>query len=176
MDKWVHLNCALWSDDVYETENGALVNVEMALKQSLTLSCVFCNKKGATVKCFKTRCSSVYHLGCATKEGCIFYKNKTIYCPVHIPKGEKENELATLSVYRRVYVQRDENKQVAAVMHHADQHHLLRVGSLIFLNVGQLLPHQLPAFHTPSFIYPIGYKIVSSMEDWKGIQVCFQTL
>ncbi|ODN00513.1 Histone-lysine N-methyltransferase trr [Orchesella cincta] len=168
VDKWVHLNCALWSDEVYETENGALVNVEVALKQSLTLACVVCKLKGATVKCFKTRCSQVYHLGCATKEGCIFYKNKvtihhsyiqTIYCPAHIPKGEKENELTTLSVYRRVYIQRDENKQVAAVMHHADQHHLLRVGSLIFLNVGQLLPHQLAAFHTPNFIYPIGYKI-----------------
>lgn len=44
-------------------------------------------------------------------------------------------------------------------MHYSDQSHLLRVGSLIFLNVGQLLPHQLPNFHTQNFIYPIGYKI-----------------
>jgi len=68
--------------------------------------------------------------------------------------------LTTLAVFRRVYIQRDENRQVAAVMHHADQHHLLRVGSLIFLSVGQLLPHQLPTFHTRNYIYPIGYKIV----------------
>lgn len=61
---------------------------------------------------------------------------------------------------RRVYIQRDENRQVAVVMHHGDQHHLLRVGSLIFLNVGQLLPHQLQAFHTRHYIYPVGYKIV----------------
>lgn len=80
----------------------------------------------------------------------------------HVPKNEKDNELTTLSVFRRVYVNRDENRQVAAVMHQATDHNnLLRVGSLIFLNVGQLLPHQLQAFHSPSCIYPIGYKIVS---------------
>lgn len=88
------------------------------------------------------------------------YNFQSIYCKDHIPKGEKENELASLSVIRRVYVQRDENRQVAVVMHHGDQHHLLRVGSLIFLNVGQLLPHQLQSFHTRHYIYPIGYKIV----------------
>lgn len=78
-----------------------------------------------------------------------------------MPKNEKDSELTTLSVYRRVYVNRDENRQVATVMHHTDNKHLLRVGSLIFLNVGQLLPQQLQAFHTPNYIYPIGYKIVS---------------
>lgn len=76
MDKWVHLNCALWSDEVYETENGALVNVELALKQSLSLICVVCNQNGASVKCFKVRCCSVYHLACAVKDGCLFYQNK----------------------------------------------------------------------------------------------------
>ena len=88
---------------------------------------------------------------------------QTVFCSAHVPKGEKENELTTLSVFRRVYVHRDENRQVATVMHHADQHNLLRVGSLIFLNVGQLLPHQLQNFHTANFIYPIGYKIVSEL-------------
>lgn len=66
-----------------------------------------------------------------------------------------------MAVYRRVYVNRDENKQVASVMHHTEQNHLLRVGTLTFHNVGQLLPHQLANFHTPNYIYPIGYKIVS---------------
>lgn len=160
VDKWVHLNCGLWSDGVYETVNGALMNLENALQQSLVTTCIHCTKLGATIRCFKTRCSNVYHLGCAVKDGCVFYKNKTIYCAVHVPKGEKDNELTTLSVSRRVYVNRDENRQVAAVMHHSDQNNLLRVGSLIFLNVGQLLPHQLQNFHTANYIYPIGYKII----------------
>jgi len=83
-----------------------------------------------------------------------------MYCPQHTLKNEKDKELITLSAYRRVYVNRDENRQVAAVMHHSEHNHLLRVGSLIFLSVGQLLPHQLQNFHTPNYIYPVGYKIV----------------
>ncbi|GLG97653.1 Histone-lysine N-methyltransferase trr [Gryllus bimaculatus] len=160
VDKWVHLNCALWSDEVYETVNGALMNLENALQLSLVLNCVVCHRVGATLRCFKHRCSNVYHLACAVKDGCVFYKNKSIYCAAHVPKSEKDNELTTLSVFRRVYVNRDENRQVATVMHHTDQNNLMRVGSLIFLNVGHLLPHQLQAFHTPQYIYPIGYKIV----------------
>ncbi|CAG9863833.1 unnamed protein product [Phyllotreta striolata] len=160
VDKWVHLNCGLWSDGVYETVNGALMNVENALQTGLSATCVHCQSVGATIKCFKTRCSSIYHLNCAVKDNCVFYKNKTVFCKAHAPKSEKDNELTTLSVSRRVYIERDENKQVAAVMHHSDSADLLRVGSLIFLNVGQLLPHQLQNFHTPNHIYPIGYKII----------------
>lgn len=163
VDKWVHLNCALWSEEVYETVNGALMNIEQALQQSLTLTCVHCQRTGATLRCFKTRCTAVYHLQCAVKDNCVFYKNKTLYCSEHVPKNDKENELTTLSVFRRVYINRDENRQVATVMHHADENHLMRVGSLIFLNVGQLLPHQFQNFHNSNFIYPIGYKIVSSI-------------
>lgn len=160
VDKWVHLNCGLWSDGVYETINGALMNLENALQQSLVSTCVHCNRLGATIRCFKTRCSNIYHLGCAVKDNCMFYKNKTMYCNQHIQKSEKDNELTTLAVSRRVYVNRDENRQVAAVMHHSDTSNLLRVGSLIFLNVGQLLPHQLQNFHSSNYIYPIGYKII----------------
>lgn len=160
VDKWVHLNCALWSDGVYETVNGALMNLETALQVSLGQVCTFCNNFGATIKCFKTRCTNIYHLSCAMKDNGVFYKNKTSMCANHAPKTEKDNELTTLSVQRRVYVERDESRQVASVMHHSELSNLMRVGSLIFLNVGQLLPHQLQTFHTPNFIYPIGYKII----------------
>lgn len=159
VDKWVHLNCALWSDGVYETVNGALMNLEPILQTSQGSQCSMCNQFGATIKCFKARCGSIYHLSCAIKENCVFYKNKTTMCNIHAPKSEKENELTTLSVQRRVYIERDENRQVASIMHHSDLANLIRVGSLILLNVGQILPHQLQAFHTPNYIYPIGFKI-----------------
>lgn len=160
VDKWVHLNCALWSDGVYETVNGALMNLEATLQQSLNSKCTLCNHLGATIKCFKPRCGSIYHLSCAMKDNGVFYKNKTTMCNIHAPKSEKDNELTTLSVQRRVYIERDENRQVASIMHHSDLANLMRVGSLILLNVGQLLPHQLQAFHTPNYIYPIGFKII----------------
>merc|ERR1712012_1133317 len=70
-----------------------------------------------------------------------------------------DNELTTLAVYRRVYIERDENRQIASVMATGMETHHLRVGSLTFLSVGQLLPHQLRNFHTEDYIYPVGYKI-----------------
>lgn len=164
VDKWVHLNCALWSAEVYETVNGALMNVDNAFRRGVLSECCSCHRKGATLGCFRFRCNSIYHFTCAMKEKCMFFKDKTMLCPLHTPKQPtsemKENELLSLAVFRRVYVNRDENKQVASVMHRGDQSFLLRVGSLIFLSVGQLLPHQLQAFHTSNFIYPVGYKIV----------------
>ena len=160
LDKWVHLNCALWSEDVYETIGGALVHVETGMKKALTLACEACQNLGASVKCFKTRCSKVYHLNCAVKEGCTFYKDKSLYCHEHSTKGDKEKELATLAAWRRVCIDRDENRQIASVMHHTELNHVLRFGSLILLNIGQLLPSQLQAFHTPYCIYPVGFKVI----------------
>jgi len=160
VDKWVHLNCALWSEEVYETVSGALVNVETALKNGANSYCKICEKNCATIKCWKTRCVNVYHLNCAVKDRCCFYKNKSMYCYQHIPKGEKENELTTLAVYRRVFIERDENRQVANVMTDGMEFNVMRIGSVTFLSVGQLLPQQLQAFHTEDFIYPIGYKIL----------------
>lgn len=161
VDKWVHLNCALWSTEVYETISGGLVNFQVALQNGLNQSCNTCQQLGATVKCYKTRCGAVFHLPCAIRDQCVFYQNKTIHCHAHASRNDKDKELMTLSAPRRVFVERDENRQVAAIMHHSEMTNLMRVGSLIFLNVGQLLPHQLEAFHTPNYIYPIGYKIVS---------------
>ncbi|XP_023237784.1 histone-lysine N-methyltransferase 2C-like [Centruroides sculpturatus] len=84
----------------------------------------------------------------------------TMLCPQHLSKmANPENELESVAVYRRVYVNRDEHKQVASMIHQGDQH-LIRIGSLIFLNIGQLLPHQMPAFHTSNCIYPVGYKVI----------------
>eukprot|EP00094_Tigriopus_californicus_P002575 TCALIF_02488-PA protein Name:"Similar to trr Histone-lysine N-methyltransferase trr (Drosophila melanogaster)" AED:0.08 eAED:0.09 QI:0/-1/0/1/-1/1/1/0/1211 len=158
--KWVHLNCALWSEEVYETVSGALVNVETALKNGASLYCKLCEKNGATVKCWKVRCTNTYHVGCANKDRATFYKNKSVYCHQHTPKGEKDQELTTLAVYRRVYIERDENRQVAKVMTQGCDQHVMRIGSLIFLNIGQLLPRQLHNFHTQDYIFPIGFKVL----------------
>ncbi|XP_032581935.1 histone-lysine N-methyltransferase trr isoform X1 [Drosophila sechellia] len=179
VDKWVHLNCALWSNGVYETVSGALMNFQTALHAGLNQACSACHQLGATIRCFKSRCNSLYHLPCAIREECVFYKNKSVHCSVHghahagitmgagagattgagVGGSVAENELSSLVVHRRVFVDRDENRQVATVMHYSELSNLLRVGNMTFLNVGQLLPHQLEAFHTPHYIYPIGYKV-----------------
>lgn len=93
VNRWVHLNCALWSEGVYETVSGALMNVETALAAGSNATCAVCRRLGATVRCFKVRCGSVYHLGCAVKDNCVFYKNKSAFCSSHAPKVNNTHKL-----------------------------------------------------------------------------------
>lgn len=48
VDKWIHLNCALWSTEVYEMVNGGLMNVDQACKRANSLQCVRCHTSGTT--------------------------------------------------------------------------------------------------------------------------------
>ncbi|KAL8164898.1 UNVERIFIED_CONTAM: Histone-lysine N-methyltransferase 2C, partial [Gekko kuhli] len=158
LDLWVHLNCALWSTEVYETQAGALINVELALRRGLQMKCMFCHKMGATSGCHRFRCTNIYHFTCAIKAQCMFFKDKTMLCPMHKPKGAHEQELSYFAVFRRVYVQRDEVRQIASIVQRGDREHTFRVGSLIFHTIGQLLPHQMQAFHSSRVLYPVGYE------------------
>jgi hypothetical protein len=155
-EKWVHLNCALWSYEVYETMNGSLVNVEQACKRGASLQCVVCSQSGATVGCFKLRCTNAYHVRCAQTERVTFFNDKTILCPTHTPKIP-ENVLPSLSVFRRVFVSREEDKQIASFVHQEEKTCVIRTGSLIVYSIGQLLPAQLSSgvFNTREFIYPV---------------------
>ncbi|XP_038654347.1 histone-lysine N-methyltransferase 2C isoform X4 [Scyliorhinus canicula] len=158
LDLWVHLNCALWSAEVYETQAGALINVEMALRRGLSMKCVFCHKMGATGTCHRIRCTNIYHFTCASKAQCMFFKDKTMLCSIHKPKGPHEQELTYFAVFRRVYVQRDEVKQVASIVQRGERNHTFRVGGLIFHAIGQLLPQQMQSFHSSIALYPVGYE------------------
>ncbi|KAJ8403963.1 hypothetical protein AAFF_G00343130 [Aldrovandia affinis] len=158
VDLWAHLNCALWSTEVYETQGGALVNVEAALRRGLRARCTACRKPGATGGCAGPRCLGTYHFACAVRAQCAFFKDKTMLCPQHRPKGASEEELGSFAVFRRVYVERDELKQIAGVLRRGDRLHTFRVGGMIFHAPGQLLPSQMAAFHSPTAIFPVGYE------------------
>ena len=130
--QWCHLNCALWSSEVYETVSGALMSVEQAFKRSTHTDCVICKKKGASLGCFYQRCPNTYHFPCAVEHGCVFYKNKvrpsivldspstfrgvrfqTIMCPVHASRATITDQiLEDKSVFRKVWINRDEVKQI----------------------------------------------------------------
>ncbi|XP_052804919.1 histone-lysine N-methyltransferase 2D-like isoform X3 [Mya arenaria] len=161
IDMWAHLNCALWSQEVYETLNGALMHVDQAYRRGAKHKCVVCVKPGATIGCFKQRCSNIYHVPCAQLVGCVFFEDKTILCPPHTPKGvQMEQVLKSLVVYRRVYINRDEDAQVANMLLQEDGQNTLRLGSLVLHAMGQLLPHQMASgrFNSRDHIYPVGYK------------------
>uniref|UniRef100_A0AAQ6ICI8 [histone H3]-lysine(4) N-methyltransferase n=1 Tax=Anabas testudineus TaxID=64144 RepID=A0AAQ6ICI8_ANATE len=187
LDLWVHLNCALWSSEVYETQAGALINVELALRRGLTLRCAHCQQTGATSGCNRLRCTNTYHFTCALQAHCTFFKDKTMLCHLHKPRtvslsGDRscsgsplstpgptpdpmavaasdpyDSELRCFAVFRRVFVQRDEARQIAAVVQRGERQHTFRVGSLLFRAIGRLLPHQINAFHNKTAIFPIGY-------------------
>ncbi|RNA40288.1 Histone-lysine N-methyltransferase trr [Brachionus plicatilis] len=162
VDKWSHLNCALWSDEVYETMNGALINVELAYKKSLNLQCCYCHEKGASLRCFSPKCNCFYHFPCAVKDKCAFNQDKTIYCSTHSCKALNENRLGDLSVKRSVWIQRDEVAQIQSFMirDFDESAYAIRIGSLVLHNIGQLLPHQLSTglFNNRDYIYPVGYR------------------
>lgn len=157
IDKWIHCNCALWSNEVYEGFNGALINVDLAYQRAMNCECVKCGKIGASIRCFKSRCNNSYHFPCAIEEKCFFYSNKAFYCPGHNCKNLAPNVVSFI-IDRRIYVHRDEAKQIAAMLHEGDNN-VLRIGSLILYSIGQLLPHQLQNFHTNTHIFPIGYNV-----------------
>ncbi|XP_053231226.1 LOW QUALITY PROTEIN: histone-lysine N-methyltransferase 2D-like [Podarcis raffonei] len=158
LDLWVHLNCALWSTEVYETQGGALINVEVALHRGLLTKCTLCQKTGATNSCNRIRCPNVYHFACAIRAKCMFFKDKTMLCPMHKLKGPCDQELSTFTVFRRVYIERDEVKQIASIIQRGERLHMFRVGGLVFHAIGQLLPHQMADFHSVTALYPVGYE------------------
>ncbi|XP_070774430.1 histone-lysine N-methyltransferase 2C [Enoplosus armatus] len=162
LDVWVHLNCALWSTEVYETQAGALINVELALRRGQTVRCAYCQQTGATSGCHRLRCTNVYHFTCALQAQCTFFKDKTMLCHAHRPRGTAgqalEHELRCFAVFRRVYVQRDEVRQIATAVRQPELGYTFRVGSLVSHAIGQLTPLQMAAFHSPTAIYPVGYE------------------
>ncbi|XP_073519880.1 histone-lysine N-methyltransferase 2D isoform X2 [Phyllobates terribilis] len=158
LDLWVHLNCALWSTEVYETQGGALINVEVALHRGLLTKCSLCQKTGATNSCNRIRCPNVYHFACAIRAKCMFFKDKTMLCPMHKLKGPWEQELSCFTVFRRVYIERDEVSQIASIIQRGDRIHMFRVGGLVFHAIGQLLPHQIQDFHSVTALYPVGFE------------------
>ncbi|XP_067951702.1 histone-lysine N-methyltransferase 2C-like isoform X2 [Watersipora subatra] len=161
VDKWVHLNCALWSTEVYETLNGALMNVDNNIQKCLKVQCVICGLTGATLLCFKPRCTNLYHLPCAQQHGAMFFQDKTLLCPLHMPTDSPER-LKSLTVTRKVYINRDESLQIANAVKSDDKQCCVRIGAVVYYNIGQLFTHQILTgrFHTRDYIYPVGYKCV----------------
>lgn len=151
---------------MYETQSGALINVELALRRGSAVRCAFCQQMGATSGCHRLRCTNVYHFTCALQAHCTFFKDKTMLCHAHRPRGSAhggsghvlEHELRCFAVFRRVYIQRDEVRQMASAVQQPELGYTFRVGSLVLYAVGQITPSQMAAFHSATAIFPVGYE------------------
>ncbi|XP_016128082.1 histone-lysine N-methyltransferase 2A isoform X1 [Sinocyclocheilus grahami] len=104
-NEWTHVNCALWSSEVFEDVDGALKNVHMAVRRGKKLQCENCHKPGATVSCCLTSCTNNYHFMCARQQQCAFLEDKKVYCQHHrdLIKGEVVPD-SGFEVTRRVLV------------------------------------------------------------------------
>ncbi|VDK55390.1 unnamed protein product [Anisakis simplex] len=73
---WVHVNCCIWSQEVYESSSGALSNVEETLRRASTVACSLCGQNGASIRCYKLTCDTHFHLPCAKETKGRFMKDK----------------------------------------------------------------------------------------------------
>ncbi|KAF6778797.1 hypothetical protein AHF37_01544 [Paragonimus kellicotti] len=160
VNQWLHINCALWCYEVYETLGGSLNNVDSWIKKSMETNCTHCGRVGAGLPCYNPRCTFIYHVSCAVSIGCMFFTDRGMYCPQHQPREAHPMQLPSLVVNRRVYIARDENTQVGSVIHEDDRTSVVRIGTVCLHRVGQLLPHQIESghFHTRRYIYPVGFR------------------
>nr|CAH8825716.1 unnamed protein product [Trichobilharzia regenti] len=74
-DTWVHVNCALWCNDVYEEDSGELIGLSDAIRRGRSSKCADCGKYGATLYCSNM---------------------KTDVCPLSILVSSNDNELDCL--------------------------------------------------------------------------------
>ncbi|XP_054717366.1 uncharacterized protein LOC129226762 [Uloborus diversus] len=82
-DDWIHVNCAVWSAEVLEQEDGSLRNVHPAIARGKLMSCEFCNQMGATVGCCVRGCPANYHFYCARKDEAMLQADRKVFCALH---------------------------------------------------------------------------------------------
>nr|XP_046273400.1 histone-lysine N-methyltransferase 2B isoform X2 [Scatophagus argus] len=103
-NEWAHVNCCLWSAEVYE-ENSALLQVHSAVSRGRHLRCDRCGQSGATVGCCLSTCQSNFHFMCARAQNCVFQQDRKVYCYKHRDLvSAKMVSGKGFEVPRRVYV------------------------------------------------------------------------
>lgn len=81
-ETWVHVNCAMWSMEVYEDVCGVLHKCSKAKHRSRLIRCDACGLMGATIGCAISRCTRHFHFPCAVDVGVAFLPNGETCCPV----------------------------------------------------------------------------------------------
>lgn len=137
-NEWVHANCALWSNEVFEEIDGSLQNVHSAISRGRLIRCTECGKKGASVGCCSKNCNGTYHYPCARNIELAFNDDKTVFCTLHLsncsdkmPQSEDDFDLK-----RPVYVELDRKKKKYAEPHKVK----VMIGALTIDCLGSIVP------------------------------------
>ncbi|EFN68384.1 Histone-lysine N-methyltransferase trithorax, partial [Camponotus floridanus] len=152
-NEWVHANCALWSNEVFEEIDGSLQNVHSAISRGRLIRCTECGKKGASIGCCAKNCSNIFHFPCARNIGLTFNDDKTVFCVSHsnnFPRKSLQNE-NEFSLKRPIYVELDRKRKKYAEPNKVK----IMIGSLMIDCLGTIVPE---LSDTTEKIIPCDYK------------------
>lgn len=138
-NEWIHANCALWSNEVFEEIDGSLQRVHSAISRSRGIRCAFCGKRGASVGCCFRNCPESYHFPCAKVGNCVFMEDKSIYCNLHQNESKSKplSKDSDFAITRPIYVELElERKKKRFVPHHQVK---VMVGSLSVESLGEFI-------------------------------------
>ena len=136
-NEWLHVNCALWSSEVYEEIDGSLQNVEKALSRGSKLTCTLCKKRGATTGCCHGDCKCNYHFACGLQDGGVYKEDKTVYCNTHQHLYERKPSAKDFNVARTVHVDlENEHKRKPKVVDLRSVQ--VKIGSMTIHSLGHL--------------------------------------
>ena len=110
-NEWLHLSCALWSSEVYETVDGSLQQVLSAVTRSRNLLCTVCHQKGATIGCCHQDCPANFHFLCGIQDKADFKEDKTVYCYKHAQKYASKENVASFEAERFIWIDADPEEE-----------------------------------------------------------------
>lgn len=174
LNEWVHVNCALWSAEVFEEIDGALQNVSNALSRGRMIRCSLCGHKGASVGCCAKKCEETLHFPCARTAGFVFMEDKNVFCSLHSgdAPGKPLSKLLDFDVCRPVFVELDRRKKKSV----ESKHVRLMIGSLLVQSLGTIVP-ELSDIGTS--IIPTQFSCTrlfwSSKEPWRIVRYTIRT-
>ena len=179
-DIWTHINCALWSNEVFEEVDGALQNVFDALARGCGSRCSSCNTKGATVNCCIRGCPVSLHFPCALQPEpeVTLLEGKRLICRHHSKEQSNRNLVVhppNFEVARCVYV--DLGSESKRIKPCAPRDIRIVIGSLSVSSLGHL---RTDVSGTLNALTPVGFECQrrywSVKEPWKVVTYTLRTI
>ena len=158
--EWIHLNCALWSGEVWEEEEGGLQNVAGAATRGRALTCTQCGQRGATVGCCHEKCTENFHFECGLLAQADYKQDKTVYCLKHAQRYASKENVESFLADRRVWVDWRAGEERGRKRPRLQDFRQLQFscGGLQVERLGCLVA----ASDTPAALVPVGYQAVRS--------------
>jgi hypothetical protein len=82
LNMYVHTSCALWTNEVFDVDDGQIINFYQQQNKLIHQKCSICSEQGATISCARTKgCNKNFHFPCAYRSGKVkFTKSSGVFC------------------------------------------------------------------------------------------------